>query len=268
MICEICGSTETVGKHCIDGNPRNLALLCAQCHQKVGNTKIVAVVSGGLDSTSFAAYCSKVLKAPLYVISFQYGQRAIKEVELAKEVLKGLYEEFKIINISDVKQVLGRNQLTDREVKVENKYTQNVVVPVRNAIMLSIATAYAYTVGANFVLYGAHLGDSSIGTNLYPDCSSSFQTAFEKAMYLGHYHKDEKGRLLGNEVTIGSPGKSKMGKDKLAEIGYKILGDKVFQTYSCYFGGKIHCGECESCMNRKKAFMQAGIRDKTIYEKI
>ncbi len=47
--------------------------------------------------------------------------------------------------------------------------------------------------------------------------------------------------------------------------GYDVLGDKIFNTWSCYKNGKVQCGKCESCNNRKAAFLEAGIDDKTLY---
>jgi len=56
------------------------------------------------------------------------------------------------------------------------------------------------------------------------------------------------------------------------KIGYEILGDKIFETWSCYSNGidtkdgeKIHCGICESCINRRRAFRKVSIDDKTEY---
>ncbi len=51
----------------------------------------------------------------------------------------------------------------------------------------------------------------------------------------------------------------------LLKKGYKVLGKKIFKTWSCYSNKKFHCGSCESCNNRKAAFVEAGIPDKTKY---
>ncbi|MGC8936355.1 MAG: 7-cyano-7-deazaguanine synthase [Candidatus Methanomethylicaceae archaeon] len=44
------------------------------------------------------------------------------------------------------------------------------------------------------------------------------------------------------------------------------LGVPFEMTWSCYRGGERHCGVCESCVNRKKAFSESGIPDPTSYE--
>ena len=37
------------------------------------------------------------------------------------------------------------------------------------------------------------------------------------------------------------------------------------ETWSCYEGGKVHCGECGTCIERIEAFRDAQIPDPTIY---
>jgi 7-cyano-7-deazaguanine synthase len=49
----------------------------------------------------------------------------------------------------------------------------------------------------------------------------------------------------------------------------KKLGVEVLKySYSCYRDSGedfLHCGKCESCMRRKRAFLMAGVEDKTKY---
>ena len=54
-------------------------------------------------------------------------------------------------------------------------------------------------------------------------------------------------------------------KSDLLRIGHEKLGDTLFETWSCYVNKKLHCGKCESCNNRKKAFIRVRIPDKTAY---
>ena len=37
------------------------------------------------------------------------------------------------------------------------------------------------------------------------------------------------------------------------------------QTWSCYKGGAIHCGACGTCVERREAFLLAGMADPTLY---
>ena len=272
-MCQICGDYKYIEIHHKDSNKENnkennLITLCSHCHKKVGKTKIVAVLSGGADSCSFAVYCSEVLQAPLYIIVFQYGQRATKEIEALKKIFKNKenVKEIKVIDITSIKELLGENQLTNKNTKVEDSYTQSVVVPFRNGIFLSIASAWAYSLKANYVIFGAHMSDSGKGkVPLYPDCTPEFQYLFEKAIYKGHYHFNLENKYLNNSITITSPARLEMEKLDLLKLGYQYLGDKIFDTWSCYKSEEKQCGKCESCNNRKKAFELAKIEDKTEY---
>ena len=49
------------------------------------------------------------------------------------------------------------------------------------------------------------------------------------------------------------------------KLGIEV-GAPMELSYSCYKGGKKHCGVCESCMRRKRAFTQLGIEDLSEYE--
>jgi 7-cyano-7-deazaguanine synthase len=123
-------------------------------------------------------------------------------------------------------------------------------VPFRNAIFLSAAVAYAVTVGAEKIFYGAQGSDEPF----YPDCRREFYEAFEKAAKLG----------TCQEIIINAPFSGKR-KSELFRVGAE-LGVPFELTWSCYRDGSKHCGKCESCVNRKKAFQEADIADPTKYE--
>ena len=69
------------------------------------------------------------------------------------------------------------------------------------------------------------------------------------------------------EIKIWSPYSENISKSDLIKKGYKELGNEIFKTWSCYLSGKVQCGKCESCNNRKIAFAKAKIEDKTKYLK-
>ena len=130
------------------------------------------------------------------------------------------------------------------------EFSQPIIVPFRNAIFLSAAVAYAVSVGAEKIFYGAQGSDEPF----YPDCRREFYQAFEKAARLG----------TCQEITIQAPF-SDMRKSDVVKIAVK-LGVPLELTWSCYLDAEKHCGKCESCVNRKKAFQEADLADPTLYE--
>jgi len=220
--------------------------------------KAVVVFSGGIDSISMCAYLKE--KYELYGISFLYGQKANQEIKKAKAFAKILrLKEHKIVNISFMKELYGNtNVLTDSKKKIPSKFNYSIVVPIRNGIFLSIATAWAFSINASLVAYGAHTGDKN-----YPDCRPTFSKKLESSFNQGEI--DGIKSKIRKKIEIWSPYKAKLTKKQLLKKGYSVFGDDIFSTWSCYKNGKVQCGKCESCNNRKAAFLEAGIEDKTCY---
>jgi 7-cyano-7-deazaguanine synthase len=229
----------------------------------------VCIVSGGLDSICTAAYLTREKGYDLYMLTYIYGQRAKKEVQQAKEFSKVLKaKDYRVIDISFMKNLYGRtNALTDSKQHLPKNFNYSIVVPIRNAIFITIATAWAMSIKANLVAYGAHSGDSH-----YPDCRPEFIKSITKTLNLAEVDGIISG--LRHKITVWSPAMDGMDKSKLLSVGYKIMGDEIFKTWSCYSEGVkntstniLHCGICESCINRKIAISKAGIKDKTHYAK-
>lgn len=229
----------------------------------------VCIVSGGLDSICTAAYLTREKGYDLYMLTYIYGQRAKKEVQQAREFSKVLKaKDHRVINIAFMKNLYGRtNALTDSKQHLPKNFDYSIVVPIRNAIFITIATAWAMSIKANLVAYGAHGGDSH-----YPDCRPEFIKSITKTLNLAEVDGIISG--LRHKITVWSPAMDGMDKSKLLSIGYKIMGDEIFNTWSCYSKGVkststniLHCGICESCINRKIAISKAGIKDKTHYAK-
>ena len=227
----------------------------------------VCVVSGGLDSVCYAASLAANDGYDLYLLTFAYGQRARREIERSRyfaRVLKA--KDHKVVDISFMKSLYGKsNALTDGRQELSQDFSQSLVVPVRNAIFLTIAAAWAMSINARIVAYGAHTGDIPH----YPDCRPAFVSAINEALNMAESDSIIAG--LRQEITILSPAVMGLDKPALLKAGYKVLGDRIFQTWSCYSDGVragrgyLHCGRCESCINRKNAFTTARIEDKTDY---
>ena len=220
--------------------------------------KAVVVFSGGVDSVCTAAMLGP--KYELYGISFSYGQKASGEIRAARSFAKKLgLRGHKVVDIGFMAELYGdSNALTSKKKKIPDKFEYSIVVPIRNAIFLSIASAWAYTMGASLVAYGAHAGDKH-----YPDCRPAFAKRLASALNQGESDGIKAG--LRRELEVWSPYVEGLSKGDLLKRGYSILGDSIFGTWSCYAGGRVHCGACESCNNRKAAFLESGIADKTRY---
>ena len=221
--------------------------------------KAVVIFSGGLDSVCTAAHLQP--RYQLYGITFSYGQKANQEIKIAKHFAKILkFKEHKIIDIGFMKELYEKtNVLTNANMKIPAKFDYTIVAPIRNAVFLSIAYAWAFTKNATLVAYGAHKGDKN-----YPDCRPSFSRLISQALNQGEIDGIKLG--IRRRISLWTPYTSGLLKSDLLKIGYRKLGNEIFKTWSCYSNTKIHCGNCESCNNRKAAFLDARIVDKTRYK--
>jgi 7-cyano-7-deazaguanine synthase len=131
----------------------------------------------------------------------------------------------------------------------EEETMKQTVVPFRNGIMLAIAAGFAECVGVDGVAIAAHSGDHAI----YPDCREPFMAAISEAIRLGTY--------AGVRVERPFIG---LTKADICARGSE-LGVDFAQTWSCYVGGTVHCGECGTCVERREAFLLAGVHDPTPY---
>jgi 7-cyano-7-deazaguanine synthase len=212
--------------------------------------KTVIVLSGGPDSAT-VAYWAKCEGYDLYPITFKYGQIAVKETEAAQKIAASLGTKTKIIDLSELKGIFGDvTSLCNTDIPLTSEFTEPIIVPFRNGIFLSAAVSYAVAICANKIFYGAHGSDEPF----YPDCRRVFYEAFEKAAQLG----------TEREITIKAPF-SDLPKSGIIKKALE-LQVPLELTWSCYLDGARHCGKCESCVNRKKAFKKAGIKDPTEYE--
>jgi 7-cyano-7-deazaguanine synthase len=219
--------------------------------------KAVAIVSGGLDSITLA----HVLAAQGYelqLLAFDYGQKHRKELEFARACAARFKASFDVVDLTSLAPLLGNNALTDARVAVPHGHyaAQNMaitVVPNRNAIFLSLAYGTAVARGAQLVGIGVHGGDRFV----YPDCRPGFIESFETMQKLAVEGFGDA------DLKLYAPF-LKTDKTGIVVQGAK-LGVDFSQTWSCYEGGEIHCGQCGTCHERKEAFALAKVGDPTIY---
>lgn len=221
--------------------------------------KVVTIISGGMDSATLA-YVVQDLNPGVeqHFLSFNYGQKHVKELGCAAEIAKSLNSKHQVIDLSAVGPLLKGSALTDSSnvSMPEGFYAEEnmrlTVVPNRNAIMLSIAWGVAVGEKAEYVYYGAHAGDHFI----YEDCRPEFVDALSKAFRLGT-HGEFPTRI--NAPFLG------IDKADILRRGFK-LNVPYEKTWTCYKGGDIACGKCGSCQERLWAFEQVGREDPIQYE--
>jgi 7-cyano-7-deazaguanine synthase len=223
----------------------------------VRNPIAICVVSGGLDSVTLAYYMKSLGYQP-HLVSFNYGQRHVRELACAQLAAQRLDGRWDAINLSAVGAHLS-SALTDLTQDVpEGHYAADnmkaTVVPNRNAIMLSIAWGLAVARGADAVATGIHAGDHAI----YPDCRPEFASAFNETMRLATEG------FRSDDLELVTPF-GLIGKGDIVSIGAR-LGVPFAETWSCYKGGDVHCGKCGTCVERMEAFVLAGVPDPTVYE--
>jgi 7-cyano-7-deazaguanine synthase len=221
--------------------------------------KAVILFSGGLDSTT----CLAIAEAEeylCYALSFDYGQKHCVELEVAKRVAAMMQvKEHKIVSLGLGE--IGGSALTDKKISVEDHKGDNEIpltyVPARNTVFLAIALGWAEVLGAFDIFIGANYIDYSG----YPDCRPEYLHAFENVAKLA-----TKAGVEGGHYTIHAP-LLHLSKAQIIQQGMK-LGVDYSKTLSCYRASLdgLACGKCDSCIYRKKGFLEAGLLDPTQYQ--
>ena len=220
--------------------------------------KAVVLLSGGIDSTTCVAmavndYGAENVKA----LCLSYGQKHSKELESARKVAKHygiqLIEEsvdcFKFSNCSllEGREDIDHESYAEQLAKLGGEGTVSTYVPFRNGILLSIAAAYAYSIDADLVYYGAHADDAA--GRAYPDCTPEFVNSMNEAVFWG----------TGKKVKVIAP-LLMMNKAEVVKTGLGLNAPYEL-TWSCYEGGDKPCGKCGTCIDRIKAFELNGVID-------
>src|SRR5271157_541686 len=215
----------------------------------------VIIVSGGMDSVTLLHKIVQDFGAGnIYALTLNYGQRHAKEIECATWQCAQLGVNHLVVNITSISPLLKGSALTDDvavpEGHYENENMKMTVVPNRNMIFLSLAIAYAVSVGANEVYYGAHTGDHAI----YPDCCPIFVERMNAAAEVANYEA----------VKVVTPFDT-FDKGDIVVLGTE-LGVPYEHTWTCYKGQEKACGKCGACTERLEAFGKAGRTDPIDYE--
>ncbi|SLM63978.1 MULTISPECIES: 7-cyano-7-deazaguanine synthase QueC [Dickeya] len=211
-------------------------------------TSAVVVFSGGQDSTTCLIQALQQYD-DVHCVTFDYGQRHRAEIDVAASLAQQLgAKAHKILNVSLLNELavssLTRDNIPVPEFDAEAKGLPSTFVPGRNILFLTLASIYAYQVGADTVITGVCETDFSG----YPDCRDEFVKALNQAIVLG----------LAREVRFVTPlmWLNKAETWALADY-YQQLETVKHHTLTCYNGIQgAGCGECAACHLRAKGLAE------------
>ena len=222
--------------------------------------KAISVLSGGLDCTVATSVYAK--EYDIHAITFNYGQKSFeRELQAAKEICKKMGYEHTIIDLPWLAQISNSSLNTDEEIpqisesELDNlekskKTASSVWVPARNMVFTAIATSFAESIGAEIIIVGWDAEEAAT----FPDNSKEFLNAFNELIEIGS----------PENIKIEAPAID-LNKEEIVKLGIEV-GAPMELSYSCYAGRNKHCGVCESCMRRKRAFKRLKVKDLTEYE--
>ena len=224
--------------------------------------RALVLFSGGLDSTtSLALAINQYGKENVVALSISYGQKHIKEIKVSNDIAAYYGVEHIYLDLSKIFEYSNCSLLShsneeipkgDYKEQLEKKDVLTTYVPYRNGLFLSSAAAIAISKNCDVIYYGAHMDDSN--NDAYPDCSAEFTKAINDVIYIGS----------GKKVKVVGPFVG-MHKKDIVKIGTE-LNVPYELTWSCYEGHDKACGKCGTCIDRKKAFLELGLKDPIEYE--
>ena len=223
--------------------------------------KAISVLSGGLDST--VATCVYADDYDIHAITFDYGQKSVeREIKASKEICEKMGFKHTVIDLKWLSKISTSSLNTDEEIPSLDEdqlddlekckqTASSVWVPGRNVVFTAIAVSFAESEDAEIIIVGWDKEEAAT----FPDNSKEFLESYNDLIEIGS----------PKNIEIKAPAID-LDKDEIVQLGKKVNAPMEL-SYSCYKGSENHCGVCESCIRRKRAFKQSNIDDLTEYEK-
>jgi len=222
--------------------------------RKSDKTRVVVLLSGGMDSCVCAALAAREHEAAAVHVS--YGQRTeARELRAFTAICDQLGIVDRLTVRNDVLPAIGGSALTDPGIAVPESHLLGPEIPVtyvpfRNAHFLAVAVSWAEVLGARKVYIGAVEQDSSG----YPDCRPAYYEAFNQVVRAG----TKEGKIAVVTPLI------RMRKSEIIRLGLELQAP-LDLTWSCYSREDQACGVCDSCVLRLRAFREAAADDPIPY---
>jgi len=227
--------------------------------------KVVVAFSGGMDSTVLLHMAAKKGYREIFTLSFDYGQRHHRElkcVQEQKELVKEAYPTTrvynKVLNVGYVKDIAYESSLTNLDIdnpdisQMAGDAQPTSYVPFRNLMFLAACCAYAESVGADVVWYGATGVDSMAG---YWDADKYFIEQVNKLVALNRKHSIQ---IVAPLIDYDKADIVREGVDLGVDFG------KTWTCYSNHADGLADATTPSSSL-RVRGFIEAGYRDPIKY---
>lgn len=226
-------------------------------YAKLKKLSIVMGFSGGLDSTTVLHWAAKLF-GEVHCLTFDYGQRHKIEIEVAERYVaehfgKGSGVTQRTVDMSCINALADSALTRDDKVVPRNQTDEEMLnipstfVPGRNAYFMTALAQVAYAKGGRHLAMGVNILDYSG----YPDCRPEFIHPMREALRIGVFN--------GTDIGVHAP-LMLLDKKNIIRLGTE-LGVAYEDTHSCYEGVPGGCGECDSCILRRRAFKELELED-------
>ena len=240
----------------------------------------VSLLSGGLDSSTVTTLAKKEVEN-VNALTFFYGQSRSKEIDCARVISKLLKIEHTLVDISFMEKISWYSALMNPEkfpIPDNRGDTGDIgfsipitYVPLRNTIFISLAASLLESNILNSIeTHGEnpeniealiYMAPNAIDYSGYPDCRPEFYKAITETINLGSKIHTEYGIPFQIKTPIID-----LSKADIARLAYE-LSVPIEETWSCYRGQSLPCGECDSCILREKGFNEAELIDPLLQQK-
>ena len=148
-----------------------------------------------------------------------------------------------------VRQIYGRHwSVTGQDVPSYDAPDGAVYLPGRNVLLLGLTAVWCSIHGVSRISIG------TLGGNPFSDATPAFFESFASVLSQG----------LGHRILVEAPFRG--GSKSQLIRPHSHLPLELSLTCIAPSNGK-HCGNCNKCRERREAFVEAGVEDKTAYVK-
>jgi 7-cyano-7-deazaguanine synthase len=212
--------------------------------------ELAVLISGGLDSAVLLAEALKDHSAvyPLYVRSGLYWESV--ELDYLKRFLDAvrcpMLRPLAILEVPLADLYADHWSISGKGVPDAETPDEAVFLPGRNVWLLAKAMVWCYLHHVPTIALG------TLAANPFPDATPAFMASLQQVVNTS----------VGGSVKIVRP-YSTLSKSDVVRRGQ---GLPLELTFSCLLPTDgVHCGRCNKCHDRRQAFIDSSVHDRTPY---